>query len=340
MADRSQLEFAQRYPFSTTAKAVVQHSQFDLKELPEQIVNRAALLISTAWKKKEYRFSVQDTELLENEILAFPVAKIIISFLDDHVLYERFSQTIADSAFHSLEQDKHKSQVALQLAKDLGLQFTLTEKKGYFVSMPVLDFLQAKFSIPNLKLVNQSVDKGVLYLTESDLGLFVSQLIFAKVRESVPVKLDGIPAYYKEAAKQIKHQLKARDVKEFEMKLSGKIKLEYFAPCMKQLYTNLAAGENVPHMARFDLATFLIALGMPVEQIDTLFSKAPNYSQKTTLYHLNRIKRLELSPPSAKKIQEHGYCPLKLCENKHPLLYYRKKLMHEKQEEKKAKSNP
>ena len=169
MSDRSQLEFAQRYPFSTNAKMVVQQSQFDLKELPEQIVNRAALLISTAWKKKEYRFSVQDVELLENEILAFPVAKIIISFLDDQVLYERFSQTIADSAFHSLEQDKQKSQVALQLAKDLGLQFTLTEKKGYFVSMPVLDFLQAKFSIPNLKLVNQSVDKGILYLTESDL---------------------------------------------------------------------------------------------------------------------------------------------------------------------------
>jgi DNA primase large subunit len=97
------------------------------------------------------------------------------------------------------------------------------------------------------------------------------------------------------------------------------------------MYSQLASGISIPHMARYDIGTFLIAIGMPLEQIDILFSNAPNYKQKMTLYHLNRIKRLDLSPPSCKKIrEEHGFCPLKTCSETHPLLFYRRKMSKKK----------
>ncbi len=332
-AELEQLLFAQHYPFSSQAKKVIAKSDFRLEEVPEEVINRAALMIKYSWEKKPYRIELKSEELLEYEILAFPVAKILLSFLNDAMMNERFCQMVSENAFHYLELEKAKGQTAMELARDFGLQFSPAEKQDFFASMKMTDFLKASFSVDALKLVNQPVDSGKIFLRENSLTMFVSRLVFAQLLSSLPVDLKGIPPYYRKAASQIRMQLKSRDFKNIELKISGKINPENFAPCIKDMYARLLSGENIPHMARFDLATFLLAIGMPLEQVDLLFSKAPNYSQKTTLYHLNRLAKQSLSPPSCKKVREHGFCPLKNCNEKHPLAFYRRKLFPKKQRE-------
>ncbi len=326
MPELQALVFAQKFPFSSAAKSIVRSSGLALDALPEEVLHRAALLVSSAWKRKPYRVGeIRSREFLEFEIMAFPVAKIILSHIRDPVLNERFAQAIADNAFFYLEKEKRKGAIALELASDFGLHFSLAEKQGFFVSMGLTDFLKAKFSLPQLKLVNQPVEKGKIFLTENDFCRFVAQYAFSKILETLPVDLRGIPDFYRSIAQQIKSQLKSRELKAFEVKIGGKISIENFAPCMKDLYLQLLNGTNLPHMARFDLATFLVAVGMPEEQIDKLFSHAPNYNQKTTLYHVKRIARLKLSPPACKKVREHGYCPLQNCTEIHPLIFFERK---------------
>lgn len=325
MTELQQLVFAQKFPFSSTAKGIVRESGFGLSSVPEDVLNRAALMVSRAWKKQPYKLEVLSEEILLSEVLAFPVAKIFVSFINEPLLNERFAFMFSDSAFFYLEKDRSRTETALELARDFGLMFSLAEREGFFASLKMADFLKSRFSSANLKLVNQPLERGAIFLTEEGIARFVSQFVFGVVLDSLPVSLSGIPDFYKKAALQIKRQLKPVQLKKFELQLPGNINTENFSPCMKDMYFRLFSGENLPHMARFDLAAFLIAIGMPLEQIDALFSRAPNYSQKTTIYHLKRIARLELSPPSCKKVREHGYCPLQNCSEKHPLLYYSRK---------------
>ena len=330
MAELEQLVFAHMFPFSGEAKKIVEGSGERLEQLPAEVTERAASMISSAWKRQPHRLEITSRELLEEEVLAFPTAKIILSFLNDPLLNERFSRMIADNTFYYLQRAKRKGRQALEIAEGLGLAFTPTEKPGFFVSMDLTDFLKASFSLPNLKLVNQPLEKGKIFLNENDFCRFVSQLVFASILQSLPVDTKGVPSHYKEIARRIRAQLKSSELKSFEIRAGGRIDTNYFPPCMKDLYMQLFNGTNLPHMARFDLAAFLVAIGMPEEQIDALFAKAPNYNQKTTLYHVRRIARLKLSPPSCRKVREHGYCPLQNCTEKHPLRYYGQKTREKK----------
>lgn len=333
MLELEQLVFARKFPFSPEAKRVVESSGKSLAEVPQEVIDRAAAMIESAWKKKPYRLEMGSRELLEEEVLAFPTAKIILSILNDAVLNERFARMTAENTFFYLQRARNKGREALGLAQGFGLGFTPAEKQGYFALMPLTDFLKASFSLPNLKLVNQPLEKGRIFLNENDFCRFVSEMVFEKILRSLPVDVSGVPEHYKKIARTLKTQLKSTEFREFEARLhAGKISIDNFAPCMKDMYLQLFNGTNLPHMARFDLATFLVAVGMPEDQIDALFAKAPNYKQKLTLYHVRRIARLKLSPPGCKKVREHGYCPLQNCTEKHPMLYYERKLRENKKQ--------
>jgi DNA primase large subunit len=238
MAEMEELVIAQKYPFSEEAREVVKEKGLNLEQLPEEIINRAALMISYAWKKKPYRLeNIASQELLEYEILAFPTAKILLSFINDQYLNEKFCQMIADAAFFHIEKEKNKTQTALNMAKNFGLDFVLTDKQDYFVEMELKDFLKASFS-SHLKLVNQSLENGKIFLKENEFARFISMYVFAEILDSLPVNLKGIPDYYKKASEQIKKQLKSQQLKRIELKFGGKIEGYVFAACFRNKHSS------------------------------------------------------------------------------------------------------
>ena len=326
MPSIEQLQFAQRFPFSSASKRFLKESGLKLDSVGEEVLNRAAIMISHAAAGKEYVVDIRSSDLLEHEIVAFPIAKILLSLMKDPSLYRSFSSMISRSTFNYIEKSADRKQLSLELAKDLGIEFELVDEKSFFVSIPLQQFLSIKFNDSSLKLVHQTVQNGRVMLNINLLCRFISELVFLRVFESLPVELGEIPSSFKQFARQLSSQVKRRQFEEFNFKVEGSVNANLFPPCLASLYKQQIEGEHLPHMARFFLASFLNAVGMSQQQILMVFKKSPNFDEKIASYQIRRIAEQNYAPASCEKIKSYGFCKEAGCGVKHPLRYYRRKL--------------
>ena len=324
------MQFAQRYPFSLQAKHFLKNNNLSLENIPEEIIARAEAMVSSAAKGKEYALVINSSELLLQEIMAFPISKILVSLQKDSFLNEKFAWMLSKNFLEYLDLEKNKKQAALELAEQLGIKFDFLGKE-FFVSLALKEFLGIEFKAPALKLVNQAVSQGKIFLSEQAFYRFLSEIVFIKALDSLPVPTDGLPQLLKNSGQRLQQQLSARAKKEFEFKFSGKLNPNLFPSCMQSMYNDLLEGKNLPHMARFYISTFLHTIGLPQEQIINMFRKTPNFSEKMTRYQIRRIAGQKLAVASCSKIKEHSLCPDAGCGTKHPLIFYRKQLRPRRQ---------
>ncbi len=335
----SELQFAQRYPFTASAKRILRENNFSLDELPEETVKRASAMVLSAAKNKPYFLKEisNSSDLLLQEILAFPIAKILVSLQKDNFLNEKFALMFSKSFLEYIALEKHPQETFFGIAEELGIEFEVLRGKDFFASVSLQSFLKIPFKHAALKLSNQSVSKGKVFLPEHLFLVFVSETVFAQIFFSLPVPLEGIPKNLKNSAMQLQQQLIVSQKRDFEFRLSGKTNPNFFPSCMQKMYNDLLEGKNLQHSARFYIAAFLHSIGMHSGQIIQLFSKTPNYSEKMTRYQVERIAKQNLSAPACAKIKEAGFCPDPECGNRHPTGFYEKQFQLSKKAE--AKNN-
>jgi DNA primase large subunit len=108
---------------------------------------------------------------------------------------------------------------------------------------------------------------------------------------------------------------------------------------MKNILAAIQAGENVPHMGRFALVSFLNSLKLSTNDILKIFGSAPDYEEEKTRYQVEHISGVtsstSYSPPGCEKMHTYGICPGDemddLCKKKrHPLSYYKAMWSQEK----------
>jgi DNA primase large subunit len=107
-----------------------------------------------------------------------------------------------------------------------------------------------------------------------------------------------------------------------------------FPPCMKQLYDKAKSGRSISHISRFALTSFLINIGMSVEEVINLFRSSSDFNERLTRYQVEHIagergSRTKYLPPKCSVLRTHGVCvnSNETCKKViHPLSYYRRKL--------------
>jgi DNA primase large subunit len=99
-------------------------------------------------------------------------------------------------------------------------------------------------------------------------------------------------------------------------------------------------------MERFALTSFLVNIGMPIEQMVSFYTEVTDFDESLTRYQIEHIaglkgNRTKYTPPTCNTLRTHGVCrsPDSLCKKiVHPLSYYRRKAWGiQKREERKAK---
>lgn len=327
MAQLSELQFAQKYPFSSVARKIVKESNVSFDDMPEELLQRAILLVSNASKGKKYSIpALADSDVLLREVLAFPIAKIFIAMQKNQPLNQKFCQMIADSAFRNISIENRKLDVAMDLSKDLGFKMDLSPLGEFCISINLIDFLKMDYFKASMKLVNHNVERGKIFLNENSFSKFVSEMVYAKTMNSLNEPIGVVPKNFREISTKLSQQLLIVQKKEFEFKMHGTIDPNAFPPCYADFYSQLLVGKNLPHLARFSIASFLLAIGMQVSQIIDLFRKTPNFSEKMTSYQVNRLAKTKISPPSCNKIREYGLCNSMDCIRGNPLKYYSQKM--------------
>ena len=339
MVPVSQLQFARKYPFSSIAKTAVRQLVPSLDAIDQPILDAAIQLVevcaSTSPKTRrayvERHFSQRDLsypEFLSRDVSLFPVTKIILSFLHNPTLNERFAGLMGDLTFEYLVNEKDRVSIWLDVARDLNVKADILVENNVqklVISLP--QYLAFPLQDGQLHLVNQSVRHGNIVLEENLACRWLAEGVHHSILQSLPVDTRGFPAFLRESAMQAQSRINVIRVSETQSLSSGII-LSAFPPCMVKLYGEITSGVNLPHMARFDLATFLINVPMPHEDIVNVFSKASNYDERITRYHLDnlsgRSSGKKYSMPACIKVREHGLCISRTCNVTHPLQFYRR----------------
>ena len=111
----------------------------------------------------------------------------------------------------------------------------------------------------------------------------------------------------------------------------GKLEPEHFPPCIVHILSNAQGGINLAHSARFALTSFLLNIGMSVDQVVMLFNVSPDFNEEKTRYQVEHIAGstgTTYKPPSCSTLITYGNCYGKdqLCRTiNHPLNYYKQK---------------
>ncbi|MBS3778292.1 MAG: DNA primase regulatory subunit PriL, partial [Candidatus Thermoplasmatota archaeon] len=117
-------------------------------------------------------------------------------------------------------------------------------------------------------------------------------------------------------------------------------------PCIKGILAEVQAGENVPHMGRFALVSFLNALKLTTQDIIDLFNTAPDFDEEKSRYQIDHItgegSSTSYKPPGCDKLKTYGLCPSEeideICKKTiHPLSYYSYRWKLSKKKRKKSK---
>jgi len=128
-------------------------------------------------------------------------------------------------------------------------------------------------------------------------------LIYEKIKG---MTLPTLPQTIKVKAESLRTKLAPR----YEYRASGATD---YPPCVKHALEVMARGENLPHSARVMLATYMLAIGKPVDEIVRLYENAPDFNEKITRYqveHLAGMKgsKTKYSVPSCDKLRNENLC--------------------------------
>ena len=321
------------FPFVNGAVKYVEALDFKLDELFserafEQVRLRGKERVLSALGEGIAKNEYPDTVSAEKELLSYPVARILVSCINDNYLIRRYALAEAKSAHEQVKQlsgDDLK-----ELAEDFNISAVLDERS---VVMHFTDYIRFANAIhePKWKLVNRNMDHGNVTLIREDFSRILEEAIRKRIESNLPVNVPpAICSKLQSYIGEIRNALTSRK-SEFSIEEFKEIMPDCFPPCMVHALSNAKAGVNLPHSMRFALVSFLLNIGMNAEGIIELFKVSPDFDEERTRYqvmHIHGATGTAYTSPSCATMITYGNCFGKeaLCERiSHPLNYYRRK---------------
>src|SRR3989344_4926342 len=320
----SDLVLAQRYPFSAYAKAVVKTSDSVLDNIDGAVLQRAQFMLQRAFGGKPYeQYSDTYDHTMTNEILAFPVAKILVRLINRLELTRKFAVMWGSFILSKLDELKEVRQI-FRIAEELGIEY---EDTGNGIAVPISHYLRPDLEKPADKLANQKVNGGFVYLDINHFKILIAMIAAQELKtsiESIGLQMKDAPQNLKRAAEDLDKEFMQTTRAQFSKSDFGAVAPEAFPPCMAKIYSELLSRVNVTHSGRFAIAAFLASIGMPAEKIIDAFRRTPNFSESVTRYQVERIagvKGAAYSSPSCDKMRSYNLCVAN-CPVSHPVQFY------------------
>lgn len=310
-----------KYPFVADAGEYLRDQGFTLEQFgtdPDlnKIMEKAVHRISVAVDGGVYRSDLDGGSAdrgasLPMEVFSFLLAVILLKMSGMNVLIRKFALAEARRTEGFLEQDlgerriEKKVNLAIQLIKYIS-EVDIT-KQGYDFTIPVHEYIRRSigFHEREWKLVNRHVSGGSVFLTRHEIVRLIrtelGNYIISKIQNS---RMPQMQKGFEEHVGRLT-ALAARFP-------SIRVVTTEFPPCIKHAIAVLKRGENLSHSGRFMLATFLLNRGQSIEEIAPIFTSAPDYNEKITLYQLNHLAGTSSGRkyvcPSCQKIKSQNLC--------------------------------
>ncbi|MEM3673142.1 MAG: DNA primase large subunit PriL [Candidatus Bathyarchaeia archaeon] len=327
-----------KYPFLKETAEYVRKLDFKIEDLTSpdfaKILERAEERIEEAILYMLVSRKLREEDI---EILSFPTAIILAIATENSRVKKRYALAEAKQSYDDLKGENPER--ILAISKNFGWKLKINDETGipYEFKLHFTDYLRNVTHLRDKKwkLVNRFLSKGNVYLTRNETARLLSEEIRRYIEKRMEIKeLPKLPQKIIEVAEKI-NKLSAEKLSQTETEPIPKtVRQEAFPPCIKMLHQSILSGHHLSHIGRFTLTSFLINIGMPIENVIELFKNFSDFNERMTRYQVEHIagergSRTLYTPPRCDTLKTHGVCtnPDTLCQKiHHPLSYYKKKL--------------
>ena len=333
-----------KYPFLEEAKQYVKNNGPSVNDLLKNVLYERARTIGIERVDNALENGdVGKRSLATNsdklmEIFSYPLARMITVGVKDNYIKRRYALGEAYRAYKNFLDEPIS--FLTDLSDELNIKAKQSEKTKN-IKVFFKNYLQnAPTRYKKWKMVNRDLDAGYVIISKKDLARLMLESLKRKIEEEISsLKSNNLIEQvfssdikrYQQIINKYKKNQKAMPV--------GKLNIQKLPPCMKDILSAIQEGENVSHMGRFALVSFLNSLQLNINEILKLFSHAPDYQEERTRYQVEHITGASSSTsyksPSCDKMRTYGICPVEkmddLCkEIYHPISYYYEKWKREK----------
>lgn len=273
------------------------------------------------------------------EILSYPLARMVAVCIGDTYFKKRYALGEASHVYRYLLNES--TPFLLSIAKELELTVQHNPETN-IIKIFFKDYLRnTPTRYKEWKMVNRGINAGFLTISPKDLARILLETLRERINNELSARECDKTVYdvFSLEIQRFQNML-ALQKKKIEATPVGKVSIEKLPPCMKDILSAIQSGENVPHMGRFALVSFLSSLKLNTNDILKLFSTAPDYQEDKSRYQVEHITGASSSTaykcPGCEKMRTYGICPVDKMDNlckkvRHPLSYYSNKWKQEKQ---------
>jgi DNA primase large subunit len=335
-----------RYPFLRSARTAVREAGVDLATLvatADPVVERArerverALLDGTTESETPRDWSTRE------ELLSYPVARILVSLLDADAAIEKYATAEAKTAYtrftEDIESDDGRAdRISLDhLLSEFDLarrcrpepaQRGAPEPQWFRLGVGAyLELVDPSWG-DDWRLVNRELADGEVRVRREELYRLLRAAIRSRVTEGLP--FEGVS---EEIATELESEI--TDLQDLLSQRTSTADVdtlvpELFSPCLRALLERVRDGEEISPQARFSLLSFLASLGLTTEETVTLCEGGLDPKTVADAFEMLQDRSgSQFPPPSCETLGAYG-----VCDNEdnhravapHPLDYYQRQL--------------
>jgi DNA primase large subunit len=266
------------------------------------------------------------------EMLSYAVARMIVSCTADKQLIQRYA--LAEAVATERRLLSEDLGFVADMARLFGMDAEVAEDGE--ASVHFTDYLRHSSDMRSdeWKLSRQDMAGGRVPLTRQKLARLLRHAVMERIESELPLAVsDEIETAFRGAIDMVREEIASRKA-QFERESYGRVSFLRLPPCMKELLAMVQRGQNVPHVGRFALTSFLHTIGLGPDEIVAVFATSPDFKEQLARYQVEHItgksSGVEYLPPECATMKTQGICfkPDSLCKRKwmhHPLTYYRVK---------------
>ena len=332
-----------RYPFMQAARDAVDAAEIDLATVVQRgdpAVERGLARVEAALEDGTVGDPHRQTRV---ELLSYPIARVLVSIVDEAVLTRSYARAEAASAHDRFTEElasttelKSTSGDSLSL-RDLLAEFDLLghvrAEDGplegaaqYWIEVGAYLELAAGQWGDEWRLVNRTLTGGEVPVDHDELLVLCRRAVERRVESGLPLTVpDVIADPLEEEVARLRETLAELDL----TRDIDTVVPDLFPPCMRALLDKIQKGEHLEHHSRFAITAFLTSIGMTTDEIVELYEINPGFGEEMTRYQTDHIRGesspTEYSTPSCATMQSYGDCVNMddRCERiSHPMAYY------------------
>ncbi|MCW3995641.1 MAG: DNA primase large subunit PriL [Candidatus Bathyarchaeota archaeon] len=317
-----------KYPFLKHASKQIANLDFTISNLSSEktVFDRALNRVTCAINEMHTGKMANDKK---TEISSFAAALILVIATKNSWIKKRYALAVAKTAHAQMLNEKIDTLTAI--AKDFDWDICAgSPYKDFRIGFTFYLRNAAHMHGIEWKLVNQIMDRGMVYLNKDKVIRLLQEEVKARVEKRLDIpEIKNLPEEINLIANDLV-RLAQEQIGEETDNLPKVVVQAAFPPCINALYADAAASHHLSHIGRFTLTAFLVNIGMTPEALNELFKTFSDYNERLTRYQIEHIagergSGTRYTCPQCSVLQTHSVCKNRdeLCRRiYHPLKYY------------------